>query len=147
MLRQTTPPFAATCWSWKLHAHAYALAIKKITGVEIEKMLPTPNINLDRIPEAQKYLAEGSHRRLYTFSPKDYAEMSGVRGCTRRCSSHSFISTDRRNKVAKNNSVVSQVTDVEGRCIENCRRCGCWKQKACGKKAGGKSGKATKAKR
>ena len=61
-----------------LHAHAYALALKKITGVEIEKMLPTPNIDLDKIPEAQKYLAEGKHRRLYTFSPADYAEAAGV---------------------------------------------------------------------
>ena len=37
-----------------VHAHAYALALKKITGVEIEQMLPTPNINLDqnsRVPE------------------------------------------------------------------------------------------------
>ena len=52
-----------------VHAHAYALALKKITGVEIEKMLPTPNIPLGKIPECQKYLDEGSHRRLYTFSP------------------------------------------------------------------------------
>ena len=52
-----------------VHAHAYALALKKITGVEIEKMLPTPNINLDKIPECQKYLDEGSHRRLYTLQP------------------------------------------------------------------------------
>ncbi|WID99295.1 manganese catalase family protein [Bosea vestrisii] len=63
-----------------VHAHAYALALKQITGVEIEKMLPTPNINLDKIPESQKYLAEGSHRRLYTFSPSDYKEMSGIWG-------------------------------------------------------------------
>ena len=63
-----------------VHAHAYALALKKITGVDIEKMLPTPNINLDRIPESQPYLAEGSHRRLYTFSPDDYREMSGIWG-------------------------------------------------------------------
>ncbi len=61
-----------------VHAHAYALALKKITGVAIEKMLPTPNINLDKIPECQKYLQEGSHRRLYTFSPSDYKEMAGV---------------------------------------------------------------------
>ena len=61
-----------------VHAHAYALALKKITGVEIEKMLPTPNIDLDRIPECQKYLAEGSHRRLYRFSPDDYQEMAGI---------------------------------------------------------------------
>ena len=61
-----------------LHAHAYALELKKITGVEIEKMLPTPNIDLDRVPECQKYLDESKHRRLYTFSPEDYAEAAGV---------------------------------------------------------------------
>jgi Mn-containing catalase len=63
-----------------VHAHAYALALKKITGVAIEQMLPTPNINLDKIPECQKYLQEGSHRRLYTFSPDDYRDMSGIWG-------------------------------------------------------------------
>jgi Mn-containing catalase len=63
-----------------VHAHAYALALKKITGVELEKFLPTPNIPLDKIPECQKYLAEGSHRRLYTFSPEDYQEMAGIWG-------------------------------------------------------------------
>ena len=36
-----------------VHAHAYALALKKITGVEIEKMLPTPNIDLDRSRSAR----------------------------------------------------------------------------------------------
>ena len=61
-----------------VHAHAYALALKKITGVAIEKMLPTPNINLDKIPECQKYLNEGSHRRLYSFSPEDYGEVAGI---------------------------------------------------------------------
>jgi Mn-containing catalase len=63
-----------------VHAHAYALALKKITGVELEKMLPVPNIPLGNIPECQKYLAEGAHRRLYTFSPSDYREMSGIWG-------------------------------------------------------------------
>ncbi len=63
-----------------VHAHAYALALKKLTGVEIEKMLPTPNINLGRIPECQKYLDEGSHRRLYRFSPNDYEEAAGIWG-------------------------------------------------------------------
>ncbi|WP_298966191.1 manganese catalase family protein [uncultured Methylobacterium sp.] len=61
-----------------VHAHAYGLALKKLTGVEIEKMLPTPNIRLDNIPECQKYLQEGSHRRLYRFSPSDYQEAAGV---------------------------------------------------------------------
>jgi manganese catalase len=61
-----------------VHAHAYALALKKLTGVAIEKMLPVPNIPLDRIPESQKYLDEGSHRRLYRFGSPDYAEAAGV---------------------------------------------------------------------
>lgn len=63
-----------------VHAHAYALAIKKLTGVAIEQMLPVPNIPLGNIPECQKYLDEGSHRRLYTFSLDDYKEMSGIWG-------------------------------------------------------------------
>ncbi len=63
-----------------VHAHAYALALKNLTGVDIEKMLPTPNIPLGKIPECQKYLAEGSHRRLYTFSPEDYRSISAIWG-------------------------------------------------------------------
>jgi Mn-containing catalase len=64
----------------QVHAHAYALALKKLTGVDIEKMLPVPNIPADKIPECRKYLEEGSHRRLYTFSPADYKEIAGVWG-------------------------------------------------------------------
>jgi Mn-containing catalase len=63
-----------------VHAHAYALALKQLTGVEIEKMLPTPNISLDKIPESAKYLEEGSHRRLYRFSVDDYQEIRGIWG-------------------------------------------------------------------
>ena len=54
-----------------LHAHACALALNKITGVETAKMLPTPNSDPDRVPECQKSLDESKHRRLYTFSPED----------------------------------------------------------------------------
>ena len=61
-----------------VHAHSYALALKQITGVAIEKMLPTPNINLSKIPECQKYLDEGSHRRLYTWSQGDYQAIQGL---------------------------------------------------------------------
>lgn len=61
-----------------VHAHSYALAIKKLTGVAIEQMLPTPNIPLGNIPECQKYLQSGSHSRLYTFSPSDYSEIAGI---------------------------------------------------------------------
>ncbi|MBB1492234.1 MULTISPECIES: manganese catalase family protein [unclassified Paracoccus (in: a-proteobacteria)] len=61
-----------------VHAHAYGLALKRLTGVDIHKMLPTPNIPTDKVPEARKYLQAGAHRRLYTFSPGDYAAIAGV---------------------------------------------------------------------
>jgi hypothetical protein len=55
-----------------------SLALKKLTGVKIEKMLPTSNINLGRVPVCPRYLGEGKHRRLYRFSREDYAESAGV---------------------------------------------------------------------
>ena len=61
-----------------VHAHAYALALKRLTGVDIHQMLPTPNIPTDKIPESRKYLQAGSHRRIYTFSPGDYQALAGV---------------------------------------------------------------------
>jgi hypothetical protein len=61
-----------------VHAHAYALALQQLTGADVTKILPTPNINLDRIPEARKYTAEGVHRRLYRFSPSDYHEIEAI---------------------------------------------------------------------
>ncbi len=61
-----------------VHQAAYALALRKITGVEVTKMLPTPNIDDAKIPEARKWQAIGSHRKLYTFSPSDYTGVSAV---------------------------------------------------------------------
>ena len=41
-------------------------------------MIPVPNITENLIPEAQKWRQLGSHRRLYTFSPADYGDVSGI---------------------------------------------------------------------
>ncbi len=61
-----------------VHQAAYALALRKITGVEVTKMLPTPNIDDAKIPEARKWQEIGSHRKLYTFSDTDYGDVKGV---------------------------------------------------------------------
>ncbi len=61
-----------------VHQAAYALALRKLTGVEMTKMIPTPNIDDSKIPEARKWLDIGSHRRIYTFSETDYADVAGV---------------------------------------------------------------------
>ncbi len=58
-----------------VHAHAYALALEKLTGVDMKKMLPIPAIEGVEIPESQPFIAEGMHRRLYRFSPSDYKEV------------------------------------------------------------------------
>lgn len=61
-----------------VHQAAYAMALRKVTGVEVTKMLPTPNIDDAKIPEARKWQAIGSHRKLYTFSESDYGDVAGV---------------------------------------------------------------------
>ena len=61
-----------------VHAHAYALALEKLTGVEMKKMLPIPNIEGVEIPESGPFIAEGMHRRLYRFSPEDYSEIKAI---------------------------------------------------------------------
>ncbi|HEY8612762.1 MAG TPA: manganese catalase family protein [Roseomonas sp.] len=61
-----------------VHAHAYALALEKLTGVDMKKMLPIPNIEGKTIPESLPFMAEGMHRRLYRFSTDDYREMGTI---------------------------------------------------------------------
>lgn len=61
-----------------VHQAAYALALKKITGVDVTKMLPIPNINDSIIPEARKWQEQKNHTKLYTFSPEDYRHAEGV---------------------------------------------------------------------
>ncbi len=59
-----------------VHALAYALA--QLTGVDIKKLLPIPNIEGADIPESHPFMAEGMHRRLYGFSPDDYKEVGAI---------------------------------------------------------------------
>jgi Mn-containing catalase len=61
-----------------VHQAAYALALKKVTGVDVTKMLPIPNINDTKIPEARKWQEIGAHTRLYSFSPKDYMTAGAI---------------------------------------------------------------------
>lgn len=64
-----------------VHARAYALALEKLTGVQMAKMLPIPAVDDIELPESRKYMEEGWHRRLYRFTPKDskdYMEMAGI---------------------------------------------------------------------
>lgn len=61
-----------------VHAHAYALALEKLSGVEVRKLLPIPRILDSEIPECDKFIKQGSHRTLYRFSPEDYREIAAI---------------------------------------------------------------------
>lgn len=62
-----------------VHAHAYALALKRLTGVDIHQMLRRRRTSRPtRSPSLRKYLQAGSHRRIYTFSPGDYQALAEI---------------------------------------------------------------------
>jgi Mn-containing catalase len=61
-----------------VHAHAYALALEQLTGVEMKKMLPIPKIENVELKESQPYIQKGFDRKLYRFSPEDYKEVASI---------------------------------------------------------------------
>ncbi len=61
-----------------VHAFAYAKALETLTGVEMSKMLPIPNIGNKVFPEARKFMEQGSHLKLYRFSPDDYKDAGTI---------------------------------------------------------------------
>jgi Mn-containing catalase len=61
-----------------VHIVAYAKALEAISGVDVGKLLPIPDISNKRFPEARKHEAKGLHQILYRFSPNDYKEISQI---------------------------------------------------------------------
>ena len=57
-----------------VHAVAYAKALEAYTGVEVTKLLPIPDMSNEAFPEAKKFMEQGMHRKLYTFSQDDYRQ-------------------------------------------------------------------------
>lgn len=61
-----------------VHALAYAKALESLTGVDMKKMLPIPNIGNATFPEARRFMEKGSHMQLYRFSPNDYKDAATI---------------------------------------------------------------------
>ncbi|MFD2933337.1 manganese catalase family protein [Spirosoma flavum] len=57
-----------------LHVVAYAKALEKLTGVEVTKLLPIPNLSNNAFSEAKKFMEQKQHLSLYTFSQDDYQQ-------------------------------------------------------------------------
>jgi Mn-containing catalase len=61
-----------------VHIVAYARALEKLTGVQVTKLVPVPDLSNKAFPETRKYEEQGLHRRLYTFSQDDYRQAGMV---------------------------------------------------------------------
>lgn len=57
-----------------VHIVAYARALEHLTGVQVTKLVPVPDLSNKAFPETRKYEEAGMHRRLYTFSQDDYRQ-------------------------------------------------------------------------
>jgi Mn-containing catalase len=61
-----------------VHIVAYAKALQKLTGADVGKLLPIPDIDNSKFPEARVHEEKGLHRKLYRFSPEDYTEAGAI---------------------------------------------------------------------
>jgi len=61
-----------------VHIVAYAKALEKLTGVDVGKLLPIPDISNKKFTETRPHEAKGLHRILYRFSPDDYRQVSQI---------------------------------------------------------------------
>jgi Mn-containing catalase len=61
-----------------VHIVAYAKALEKLTGVEVGKLLPIPDLSNKKFPEARQHEEKGLHQILYRFSPNDYREINKI---------------------------------------------------------------------
>ena len=61
-----------------VHQEAYAKALSDLSGTDVTKLLPVPEIDSDNFPHARKFMDKGFHRFLYRFSPDDYKEISQI---------------------------------------------------------------------
>ena len=55
-----------------VHIVAYARALENLTGADVSKLMPVPDLSNKAFPETRKYEKNGEHLKLYTFSQEDY---------------------------------------------------------------------------
>ncbi|MFC7322104.1 manganese catalase family protein [Halobacillus campisalis] len=61
-----------------VHVLAYAKAIEIITGVDVKKMLPVPDLSNSKFDYARKYEEQGLNNVLYTWSDNDYQDIRKI---------------------------------------------------------------------
>jgi Mn-containing catalase len=60
------------------HVIAFAKALEKLSGVEVSKLFPIPELSTHQFPECRKYIEMGLYNTMYFFSPKDYRQLAQI---------------------------------------------------------------------
>src|SRR4051812_39161161 len=60
------------------HVIAFAKALEKLSGVDVSKLFPIPELSNHQIPECKKYIEKGLYHTMYYFSPEDYRRLGEV---------------------------------------------------------------------
>jgi Mn-containing catalase len=61
-----------------VHIVAYAKALEKISGVNVGKLLPIPDISNKRFPEARRHEERGMHQVLVRWSMEDFRQIEQI---------------------------------------------------------------------
>jgi Mn-containing catalase len=61
-----------------VHIVAYARALEHLTGADLSKLFPIPDISNKQFPEARKLEEQGLHRIMFRWSPDDYRRVGEV---------------------------------------------------------------------
>ncbi len=61
-----------------VHIVAYARALEILTGADLSKLFPVPDISNKKFPEAKKWEDKGLHRIMFQWSPNDYKRVGEV---------------------------------------------------------------------
>jgi Mn-containing catalase len=60
------------------HVIAYAKALEKLSGVDVMKLFPIPELSNHKFPECRKYIEQGIYNTMYYFSPNDYRRLAEI---------------------------------------------------------------------
>jgi Mn-containing catalase len=61
-----------------VHVVAYARALEHLTGADLSKLFPIPDISNKMFPEARKLEDQGLHQIMFRFSPSDFQRLGEV---------------------------------------------------------------------
>lgn len=60
------------------HVIAFAKALEKLSGVDVSKLFPIPDLSNHQFPECRKYIEQGLYNTMYRFSPTDYKRIGEI---------------------------------------------------------------------